>query len=358
MISVNLKTIIKNIRAVRDKLRSGVLFCAVVKSNAYGMGAVEIATATEPCVDMFAVSNVREAKELRGAGIAKPILLLGVCQDIGAAVENNVMVTVTSIKEMQSVCACAGVAGVHIKVNTGLNRYGITTLWQLRSIIAIAKRYNVNVCGLYTHFTHETATADGQKGVERQIRAFAPFKALFRRNYPFGIVHAACSGQAGFTPAQYDMVRIGKSMYGGFAGYETAVEIAGKIVATQTVQKCQTVGYGGRFIARERTQIGVVNIGYAVAGFLLFCPAPSVFVGRVKCPVVGSVGMDSLMVDITGVKNPNAKRVTILGAMDGVQIMDYVNASGHSGARILTSLRLNLLSTRIKSSCKKTGEKL
>jgi len=210
---INLKTVRRNIKAMRAKLNPGVRFCAVLKANAYSLGDVTIARAIHDDVDWFAVAKLCEGVALREAAhVKKPILLFGVCDDIKTAIKHKITVSVNSLEEMQRVCDIARETGkihVHIKVNTGLNRFGITTPWQLRTMLTLANQSpEVIVGGLYTHMSHET---DNISEVDRQLKRFVPFRAIMRRYNPCAIIHAACTGAAEYQCAQFDMVRIGKA---------------------------------------------------------------------------------------------------------------------------------------------------
>jgi len=343
--SVNLKTVLQNIRTARSRLEKKTKVCAVVKTNAYGMGDVRISKAVENHVDFFAVARLYEAVRLRDAGISKPILLFGVCDDYATAVERNITVTITSVKEMSTaVKACKGIGKlcVHIKVNTGMNRFGITSPWHLRSVLAIAgKSKFIDVGGLYTHFSHECTSPAGQAEVDKQLKRFAPYRAIIKRTCPRAIIHAACSGAAHYVPAQFDMVRIGKAMYGGFTGYKTAVNISAKIVATQNLLKGQSVGYGAKFTASENMTIGILACGYAVSGFLLLGGVNSVFVGKKECKILGAVCMDNMAIDVSAIKEPVGKSVTLVGDVANCRITDYIDKIKISGATFLTTLTVN-----------------
>jgi len=345
---INTKTILKNIKIVRGHLGEGVRLCAVVKANAYGLGDVLIAKIVSAAVDWFAVARMSEALRLREAGISHPILLFGICDDVKKAVQNNIIVSVNSLSEMQHICtALEGQEcklRIHIKVNTGMNRYGITSPWQLRSILALAARTNtVIVDGLYTHMSHET---DNTACIERQLQKFVPFRAMLKRSHPRAIIHAACSGSFHYKPSQFDMVRIGKSMYGGFDGYKTAITLTSKVTAVQHVPRGSGVNYNARWVAECPTTIGVVPCGYADIGSLCF-HASHVMVGKHLCPIIGVVCMDTFAVDVTGMPCPLGKVVRILGPDAGISIMDFVKKSGRSACPLLCSLNFNRTVIRI-----------
>jgi len=326
-VEINLKQIVRNIKSMRAKLASGVLFCAVVKANAYSFDDVTISQAIQNHVDMFAVARMSEAIRLREQGkVVKPILLLCPCEDFKSAIDHNITVTISSIAEMHMACKASlkGKINIHIEVNTGMNRFGVNTLWQLRTIMGLAHRHkNIDITGLYTHMA-------SIKQTDKQLKRFAPFKAMLKRFHPRAIIHAACSEGVHLKQAQLDMVRIGKAMYGGISGYKSAVTIKAKIVAVQHLKSGDNVGYGGLFTAVKSCTVGVVNCGYANAGFLLFAPPTHIYVGKVACKILGSVCMDTIFIDATDLPSPLGKSITIL---------DDLNQTDQSSARLLCSIR-------------------
>jgi len=341
MITINGKTIIKNIKTLRSKLPPNCKVCAVIKTNAYSLGDVKVAHIAKDYVDMFAISRVFEGVRLRSNGILRPILVLGVCDDIEKSIENKLIITVGGVEEMRNLCKVSKgrAVDIHIKVNTGMSRFGIANLWHLKTIFSIAEKFpNVKICGIYSHFSHEANDPQGREKCDRQLKVFAPFRAMFKRHYPCGVVHCACSGTALYPPAQFDMVRVGKALYGGFAGFKTALCIRAKVILVRQINKNAGVGYGGVFTANESVQVGVVNAGYADAMFLLFAPISHVYVGKILCPILGAVCMDNFMVDVSAVEKPMGKTVTIVGDKNGVRLTDIIRKTGQSGARILTSL--------------------
>jgi len=324
------KVILENIRTLRKKLRKNVKIQAVLKADGYSLGDVTIAKIVRKHVDSFAIAAISEAERLRDAGITEPILLLGVCQDYSRAIELGLCISINSVNEMRQLISVVkgqqNKVAVQIKVNTGLNRFGISNLWELREILDFASSCkNVTVQGLYTHMAHEE---DNIPGIDEQLRRFAPFRGLFKRLVPNGIVHAACSGSAEYLPCQFDMVRIGKIFYGGYPGYKTAVELKAKIVSVQKVAKGETIGYRGTFRASKSMIIGAIACGYADVASCAFSSGAVVYVDGVACRVLGRVCMDAFMVDVSEVKNPLGKMATIVSNKKGTTIMELCESTG------------------------------
>jgi len=330
-IAIDYRTIVRNIKSLRAKLAPGVMFCAVIKSNAYGIGDVEVAKTIAPYVDMFAVARMSESIRLRETGdITRPILLLGPCEDFALAIKHSIAVTITSMEEMHSAARASlgGKISIHIEINTGMNRFGINNLWHLRSMIRIASRHpNIEVAGLCTHMS-------SAREIDAQLRRFAPYRAMIKRFYPRAIIHAACSEGIHHRGAHFDMVRIGKAMYGGIAGYKTALTLRARVVAIQQIAKGASIGYKSLFTANQTMTIGIVNCGYAVAGFLTLGVPTHVYIDKTPCKVLGSICMDTIFIDITHAPDSLGKSVTIISPTQNT-LSQLADKSGHSAAKIL-----------------------
>ena len=341
---INFKTIHRNLKTLRTKLNPGVKVCAVVKANAYGLGDIQITKAIDAHIDWYGVAKISEAVRLREmAGITKPILLFGVCDDYKTAANHNLTVTVSTFEEMQAVCNAATKIHVHIKVNTGMNRFGINSPWQLKKLLGMAEQHpGVIIGGLYTHMSHEM---DNLPVIERQLKKFVPFRAMMRRYHPRAIIHAACSGSSEYKPAQFDMVRVGKAMYGGYYGYQTAITVTAKICAVQHIQKNCGVSYNAKFIALSPIQIGIVSCGYADCGYLNFGHTTHVHVGKVPCKIIGAVCMDTFVIDVTDLPNPLGKTVTLIANNNKSSLMNFVKENGKSACPMLCSLNFSRTET-------------
>ena len=349
---INFKTIHWNIRKLKKQLSPGVKVCAVLKANAYSLGDVVVAREIESEVDSFGVANIKEAIRLREGGIKKPILLFGPCADFKLAVRHNITVSIHNAAEVNTLCkALQGMhptkCKVHIKVNTGMNRYGISSVWQLRNILATAEKCNnIIVDGLYTHMAFEV---DQKSEIDAQLKKFAPFRSMFRHIHPKATIHAACSGSAEYLPAQFDMVRIGKIMYGGFDGYRTAIKVTSKINAVQNLSAGAKIGYNGTAVAPHTMACGVVPCGYADLAHFNFGNTHQVLVDGIPCKVLGRVCMDSFMIDVTKIPSPLGKTVTIIADQKGLGIMDISRATNTIACDLLCGLNFERTEVSYKS---------
>ena len=346
-VTIDLSAIRANVERLRAKIKPGVKICAVVKANAYSFGDKIIAKTIETRVDMFAVAHLAEATRLRKGGIAKDILLLGVCTNLARAEELGLVLSINSVAEVQEIidykrqnpCSVKKFR-VHVKVNTGLNRYGIQELEELEAIFDLASERNFIIEGIYTHFAHEEDNIDG---IREQLKRFEPFRALAsqfsKQRGESIIIHTACAGSAHISETQFDMVRVGKSFYGGYWGYQTVIEVTSKITAVQNIKKGETVGYGATFVADKDMTVGIVPCGYADLGHVNFSNRCACLIYGVPAPIVGRMSMDTMILNVTDIPNPLGQTVRIIGDAPGITIMEHARNSNSVTCDILCGMR-------------------
>ncbi len=322
-VQVNLRTIAKNVATIKKHLSAGTKICAVVKTNAYGLGLTRIAKALNPLVDCFAVGKVQEGVTLRQAKIDKDILVLGICDDIRTAIKYNLIVTIENVSQAQMLRKNQWHPRIHLAVNTGMNRFGFNSVHELRETLLLCACEHIE--GIYTHLAYES---DQPEQVKAALLRFQKFVHVCQKYFPHVLVHAGCSGVLSYPTAHLDMVRIGKAFYGGSPETQNAVTITTKIVAVKKIKAGTTVGYGGTFNSKHATVIGIVRGGYADGIPTQFANTVKVLVGKHHCPVVGRVCMDYFFIDVGKVSNPLGQTVTIIGTQRGQGLLDMARASG------------------------------
>ena len=348
---INTKIILRNLAKLKKSLKQTspgkrIKICAVLKANAYSFGDVQIAKLIESRVDNFAVATLCEAERLRGNGISKQIILLGACPDFARLIALEVTPSINSAIELEQFTKTVSALGTsinkkyifHIKVKTSLNRFGVSTIWELRKILSIAKKNRcLKLEGIYTHFAHEE---DKPELVDKDIAAFTPFYKMAKRYFPSAYVHSACAGTAHYPPALFDMVRVGKLLYGGYKGYETAIDATCKVVATQNAKQGQEVGYGGTHAFGTHGKIAVIPCGYADIIPFAFGNKSVVMIKKVPCPIIGRVSMDSAIVDISHIKRSIkiGESVKIFANNSHLNIMKHCENSGIVTCDLLCSL--------------------
>lgn len=316
-VQVNLRTIVKNVTAIKKRLKPGTKFCAVVKANAYGLGLAQIGKLLAPLVDCFAVATVKEGITLRRLGIRQDILLFGICDDIPSAIEHNLIVTIENTAQVRFLQKNNLHPRIHLAVNTDMNRFGFSSVHELRAALLLLTQERVE--GIYTHFAHESEHRDAVKSA---LDRFQKFTRICQKYFPQILVHAGCSGVVNYPPAHLDMIRIGKALYGGIRETQTALVVTSRVVAVKKIKADASVGYNGTFITPQPMVIGIVRGGYANGIPPQFSGTVSVLVGKQPCPIVGRVCMDYFFIDVSKVNNPLNQTVTIIAPQPGQTLLD------------------------------------
>lgn len=308
--SVNLAAIERNVALLRGCLSDGARLCAVVKADGYGHGVQPVAAAAlAGGASVLAVVTAEEARQLRAARIAGPILLMGALSSVELVVALAAGAEVVAWSErFVDDLAAAAVAPVrvHVKLDSGLGRLGTR---DPRHALSIAERIAshapaLELAGAMTHF----ATADEDlEFLAYQLGAFAPFVAELRRRAPRLVAHAANSAATLREPrTHFDMVRCGIAIYGADPmnedpatfGLEPALELTSYVAAVKLARPGESAGYGRRFIADRDTWIGTVPIGYADGIRRTLANNCDVLVGGRPYPLVGTVSMDNITIDL------------------------------------------------------------
>lgn len=260
-----------NIKAVKARLKRGTKLCAVVKADAYGHCAAVAANVFYPHADMFAVALVSEGAALRNAGILKPVLVLqpSLDSDLECALRYFLTLTADSLSRLKSISREArklGVAAdVHIKVNTGMNRFGCDGIDELKSMLFYAKksRYIV-LSGIFSHFSD----ALDKDATDKQLKKFKSFVSEAKSAFPELTAHI--SGSGGILLGKkyhFDMVRPGLILY-GYKPFDSdikvkpALKLFARTLGTRTVERGEKLGYGG-FRENRDKEVTLIRLGYA-----------------------------------------------------------------------------------------------
>jgi alanine racemase len=311
--SVNLAAVQRNVARLKSELAPTGAMCAVVKANGYGHGAVEVARAAlAGGATWLAVVSAEEAAELRRAGLDGPILVLGAisAQELPVALAADADLVAWTERFVADVATAAAtgeeLVRMHVKLDSGMGRLGTRDRAQARATAeaVLAAGPGLELAGAMTHF----ATADGDlEFAAQQLAAFAPFAEELRRLAPGLLVHAANSAATLRLPdSHFDLVRCGIAIYGldpmnqdaAAQRLEPALELSSYLAAVKLAQPGDSVGYGRQFIATRETWIGTLPIGYAdgvVRGLSNNC---DVIVAGRRYPVVGTISMDNLTIDL------------------------------------------------------------
>ena len=326
LMKISEKTLYENARAIRRSLPEHVKMMCVVKANAYGHGSVNAAQVMlRAGADAFAVAIVDEALELRSAGIARPILILGGSDSLSMreALHANASQAVYEqwmLDVLQDEASRSGMrAKAHLKIDSGMSRIGVRSIEDLEALLDHWKKNcpDVEMEGMFTHFC---AAENDPEFTARQNEFFAGAVEIVRAAGFNPVTHAAATSAMGMEACQYDMVRAGIGLYGTLApGLEDELQYAQTLVARPTrIQRIaagETVGYGRTYTAKRDTLVMTVPIGYGDGYPRALSNKACALVCGQRVPIIGNVCMDMIMLDVTGVPGASLNsEVVLMGA--------------------------------------------
>jgi alanine racemase len=345
-------------RIARDK-PAGLRLCSVLKDDGYGHGAYQVARAARRHgATFFAISTIEEAVALRDAGISLPLLILGDRQEseLPWCLAYGLTICLSEPHIAKAYARLAAREGrrvpVHLKINTGMNRYGVrwTDAAALAEVITSSKSLELE--GALSHFAQSDET-DKTFANTQLARFNEALAAMAFRGITVKLRHICNSG--GFLDlahAHLDMARLGilplgiypSSVCRRIPGLEQVMAVKARVAAIQELRPGDTVGYGMRFTATSPRRIAVLPIGYG-DGFPRVRNQGFALVGGKRAPLVGGVAMDALTVDITEI--PEARlwdEAVLMGRQgeDEITVHDVAKLKNSVSYDVLTSLRARL----------------
>ena len=327
--TINLAALAYNLSCIKRYLQPGCEILAIVKANAYGHGAVDIAQSlASQGIGRFAVASLEEGIALRQAGLSASIVVLGALfeEQISDLVAHQLIPVVSDERILPALAKAAhsrqAPYPIHLKVETGMGRLGFSPE-ELRSLLdnpLLQKPLQIQ--GLMTHL----ADADRKDSTftEQQLLAFrAVLEQIKERGVSLPLVHTANSAAiVRFPHAHFTLVRPGIMLY----GYHTlpatvpapdlrpVLSLHTTIVQLRTIPRGGTVSYNGTFVATRSSRIAVLPIGYADGYSRRLSHRGSVLVQGRRAPIVGLVCMDMIMVDVTDFASVQVgETVTLIG---------------------------------------------
>ena len=344
-VQIDLDAIRDNLRSVRAK--SGTDVMAVVKADAYGHGAVQVARHLEADCSFFGVSSVAEALELRQAGLKKPILILGhtPVEGFSRAVDLQIRIAIFKWSDALELSRVAQIQGktahIHLAVDTGMSRIGFEATQESADICArIAGLPGLHIEGLFSHFATADC-ADLNRAREQAARFDAFHTMLLDRGLVIPIRHLNNSaGLMNFT-TQYDLVRSGIVTYGlypsdevdpGLLPLKPALSWYSRISHIKLLPPGREISYGGTYITDRPTRVATVTVGYADGYFRSLSGRFYVLIRGKRAPILGRVCMDQMMVDVTDIPDVSlADRVTLVGT-DGDETITAEQIAAEAGS--------------------------
>ncbi len=338
---ISLDAVRHNFRVMRKCMREDTKVCAVVKTDAYGHGAAEIASMleAEEWIWGFAVATAQEGVTLRERGISKPILVLGFTfrEDYEAMASLGIRPAVFRLdmaKELsEAALKCGTVLPIHIAIDTGMTRIGLFPGEEAVSVISsISGLPGLCVEGIFTHFAR--ADEADKRFVQDAFSRFSGFCGeLDRRGISIPIRH--CSNSAcilEYPEAHMDMVRAGITIYGIYPSDEVArtepelkpvMQLKSHIAAIRQVPAGTPVSYGGTFVTERTTRVATIPVGYGDGYPRSLSGKGCVLIGGKRAPILGRVCMDQFMVDVTDIPAHELEEVTLMGEDHGSFLSVY-----------------------------------
>ena len=346
---IDLDAIAYNMEQMKQNIRPETKVMAVIKADGYGHGAVQIAEMMERWnyIWGFAVATLDEAVVLRTEGIQKPILVLGCVfpDQYMEMLKHEIRMNIYTEEMAESISRMAAREGktayMHIKLDTGMSRLGFGINEQsAETIKRISKMPNVNMEGIFTHFTK--ADEKDKSFTKKQIQEFVWMtERLKKKNVRFTYEH--CSNSAGIIDvpeANFDIVRAGISTYGLYPSEEVdktnvklkpALALKSHVAFVKEIERGTPVSYGGTFVAKEKMKIATIPVGYADGYPRSLSNKGYVLIRGKKAPILGRVCMDQFMVDVTQIEGVSfGDKVTMIGK-DGNEILPVEVLSELSG---------------------------
>ena len=304
----------RNIDAIVRRLPAGSRLIAVLKANAYGHGAVELARQSRPDrVAMIATALLEESLELRNAGITLPLLVLGPLKEehIRIALDNGIAIGVVGPEELEAACRVARDrdVAIHLKLDSGMGRMGVTGSELPRVVEMIRSAPRLKIEALYTHFANADEPAD--TFTDKQIANFREMSKAIQA--PLHHLANSAATMRGLVDAG-DYVRVGIALFGIGPDVEPVLRWRTEIMRLKELPQDHAIGYGTTFHTKRRSRIATLPVGYADGYDRRLSNNADVLVRGKRAPVVGRVSMDLVTVDVTDV--PDARfgdEVILLG---------------------------------------------
>ncbi|NMA82956.1 MAG: alanine racemase [Epulopiscium sp.] len=336
---INLDALQHNIKEIKKQVQSKSQIMAVIKADAYGHGAVEVAEVLiQQGVSRLAVAILEEGIQLRKAGIQVPILVFGYISPSQASKVIDYQLTPTVFTyEMARAFSEAGAkqkqdVPIHIKIDTGMGRVGfLAEEKSVKEVQKIKSLPNLFLEGIYTHFS--TADAEERTFTEKQINKFNHFiQEIENKGIQIPIQHAANSaGIMEFTEGYLNIVRAGIILYGLYPsvgmGHEKdlslqpVMSLKSHIVHIKEVEKNIPIGYRRTYVTDKRTRVATIPVGYGDGYSRGLSNKGTVLIGGKRAPIIGRICMDQCMVDITHIPEAKIEDEVVLLGRQGSQVI-------------------------------------
>lgn len=351
-LNVDLGILADNFRGIANRISPSCII-SVLKADAYGLGAHPIAAALKAAgCSGFGVATPEEALELTQHGLPVQLLSSVLPDEIAPMIAAGIELPITDYDTAAKINSIAGKMGrhalVHLKIDTGMGRLGLTCDEMLENASRMRALQWLNFVGIASHFP---CSDDEENPInEAQLEAMRKtIAALHSQGFDFSKRHIAASGALLNLPASYRLpfnaVRAGLILYGveksALEIVRPAVTLHSRVIQERTIKAGCTIGYAQTFTAPRNLRVAVVAAGYADGVPLALSNRGHVLIAGKPCPILGKVSMDCMSVSLENVEGPVSpgEEAVLLGNEAGaMSVTDWANAKGTHEYDILCSL--------------------
>lgn len=356
---VDKEAVLHNTALLRKTLKDTTKIISVIKANGYGLGIVEIAHVCEEMnIDILAVLDVEQGKQLRDAGIKSPILLLGAVLESSFKylIEYDLIQVIINFDYAQKMSQYGLDNGVkiktHVKHDTGLNRLGMRSYDEIKACYFLE---GLDVQGIYTHFVAgQSYDEDDLRFSHKQIDEFNKVLSQLREEgIDPKLTHLQNSPSIlNFGDLGYDAVRCGMIMFGLFhpsqrkiaqdLGYKSVISFETHICMIRDLDKGDAVGYGRTYRVEKPTKVATLSTGYC-DGIMraLSVNGGGVVVNGVLCPILGDIAMSQFMIDVSQVECHLEDKAIVFGH-DLQTVYETIDLTGQTINEFISHLRYDL----------------
>ena len=305
----------------------------ILKANAYGHGLKEVSQILKDRCNWFGVASVGEAIQLKEyIGDSANILVLSKSDKFNLLIKKDIHITVDTLSELKTISEQVSKMGktakVHIAINSGMNRIGVSDLDSFIDMLAFIKQSeNINLCGVFTHMYDEDQESNHYQS---QIKTFKKFVGLVDSDVLVHIGGSFCLKHK--IPDFVNMVRVGYFLYGyGDIHLKPVMQVKSRVVKILDVKQGENVGYGLNTLKQDK-KIAIVPLGYADGILRRISNKGNVLISSKKCKIIAKVCMDCIMVDVTKIDVTENAEVTVM--YDAEKFAKWANTSAYE---VLTS---------------------
>jgi alanine racemase len=374
-VEIDRAALANNVRQIKQMLSPQTELMAVVKADAYGHGAIGVAqTALQAGASLLAIATLGEGIELREAGIASPILVLGAIntpEEVAAIVHWQLQPTLCTPQQAlvfcETITELKQILPVHLKLDTGMSRLGMPWEQALEFVQLVQQLPSLKIASIYSHF----ATADDPDPTTMRLQ-HQRFQKAIAQLKAHGIVpprlHVANSAATlSDRELHYDTVRVGLALYGlypalhlqGRVDLKPVLQVKAKITQVKTIPPGTGVSYGHQYTSDLEMPIAVVSIGYADGVPRNLSNRMQVLLRGQFVPQIGAITMDQLMLDVSNIPDATVGEVVTLLGKEGdlaISAEDWANLLGTISWEILCGFKHRL--PRISINWDNLGEKI